>query len=88
MLFRSDGASPDVRNYRVDCNYIATKLHGWKPQWTVRRGIEELYDAYQKNAVTLEEFEGEKYKRIAHIRSRIAKGELTDDLFVRQSDAA
>ena len=84
----ADGASPDVRNYRVDCNYIATKLHGWKPQWTVRRGIEELYDAYQKNAVTLEEFEGEKYKRIAHIRSRIAKGELTEDLFSSQSEEA
>lgn len=82
----ADGASPDVRNYRVDCNYIAKKLHGWKPQWTVRRGIEELYDAYVSNGVTLEEFEGEKYKRIAHIRSRIAKGELTEDLFDLQSE--
>ncbi|MHA7859645.1 MAG: NAD-dependent epimerase/dehydratase family protein [Henriciella sp.] len=82
----ADGASPDVRNYRVDCNYIAKKLHGWKPQWTVRRGIEELYDAYVKNGVTLEEFEGEKYKRIAHIRSRIAKGELSEDLYDLQGE--
>lgn len=84
LLGFADDASPDVRNYRVDCNYIATKLHGWKPQWTVRRGIEELYDAYQRNNVTLEEFEGEKYKRIAHIRARITVGELSEDLFVKQ----
>lgn len=83
----ADGASPDVRNYRVDCNYIATKLHGWKPQWTVRRGIEELYDAYKTHGVTLEEFEGEKFKRIAHIRQRIASGELSDELFELQTEA-
>ena len=83
----ADGASPDVRNYRVDCNYIATKLHGWKPQWTVRRGIEELYDAYKTHGVTLEEFEGEKFKRIAHIRQRIEAGELSEELFELQTEA-
>lgn len=81
----SDGASPDVRNYRVDCNYIARKLHGFKPQWTCRRGVEQLYDAFHSSGLTLEAFEGPTYKRIAHVRQRIDEGHIDEDLFpVRQ----
>ncbi|MEQ8558143.1 MAG: NAD(P)-dependent oxidoreductase [Henriciella sp.] len=73
-------AGPDKRNYRVDCNHIARKLHGFKPQWTCRRGVEQLLDAYRATRVTLEEFEGERFKRIAHIKRRIAEGSLTGEL--------
>ena len=34
--------SPDKRCYRVDCNLLARTIHGFKPQWTVRRGVEQL----------------------------------------------
>ncbi|MCG8441994.1 MAG: NAD(P)-dependent oxidoreductase, partial [Caulobacterales bacterium] len=77
--FASD-AAPDKRNYRVDCNYIARKLHNFKPQWTCRRGIEQLYDAYQNVGLTLDEFEGEKFKRIAHVKKLIREGEIGEDL--------
>jgi nucleoside-diphosphate-sugar epimerase len=73
-------AGPDTRCYRVDCNDIARRLHAFKPQWTARRGIEQLYDAYCANALTLEEFEGERFKRIAHVRKLIRDGELDEDL--------
>ena len=39
-------ASPDLRCYRVDCTKIAKTLRGFKPQWTARRGAEQLYLAY------------------------------------------
>ncbi|NJO31773.1 MAG: SDR family oxidoreductase [Rhodospirillales bacterium] len=74
------GAAPDKRNYRVDCNYIARKLRNFKPQWTCRRGIEQLYDAYRSVGLTLEEFEGEKFMRIAHIKKLIREGELDESL--------
>ena len=51
-------AGPDTRCYRVDCNKIARVLHGFKPQWTARRGVEELYESYRRVGLTLEEFEG------------------------------
>ena len=35
-----------MRNYRVNCDKIAETLPAFEPQWTVRRGVEELYDAY------------------------------------------
>lgn len=73
-------AGPDKRCYRVDCNKIAVKLHDFKPQWTARRGIEQLYEEYKKVGLTLEEFEGIKYMRIAHVKHLIQKGLLDKDL--------
>ena len=85
----SDGASPDIRNYRVDCNYIARKLHNFKPQWTCRRGVEQLYEAFVSSGLTLEDFEGPRFKRIAHMKHRIAEGTVSEDLFpVRQMATA
>ena len=76
-------AGPDPRCYRVDCNKIARTLHGFKPQWTVERGIEQLYQAYRDVGLTLEEFEGERYKRIAHIKHLVEDGLLDDGLYWR-----
>lgn len=69
-------AGPDTRCYRVDCNRIARTLHGFKPQWTARRGVEELYDAYSGAGLTLEDFEGARFKRIAHVRKLITDQQL------------
>jgi nucleoside-diphosphate-sugar epimerase len=76
----ADDAAPDARCYRVDCNRIARELHGFKPQWTARRGVEELYDAFCREGITLNDFEGERYKRIAHIKSLIGSGRLDSTL--------
>lgn len=73
-------AGPDTRCYRVDCNYIARRLHAFKPQWTARRGVEQLYDAYCTTGLMLEDFEGERFKRIAHVKKLIRDGELDDNL--------
>lgn len=73
-------AAPDKRCYRVDCNKIARTLHGFKPQWTARRGVEELYAAYQRIGLTLEDFEGPRYMRIAHVKKLVTEGLLDTDL--------
>ena len=73
-------AGPDKRCYRVDCNKIARVLRDFKPQWTARRGIEQLYDAYKKEGLTHEEFEGPKFKRIAHVKKLIDEGMLDKNL--------
>ncbi len=73
-------AGPDKRCYRVDCNHIARTLHGFKPQWTARRGVEQLYEAFKRVGLTLEDFEGERFKRIAHIKKLIADGVVDSKL--------
>lgn len=77
--FASD-AGPDKRCYRVDCNRIARVLHGFKPQWTARRGVEQLYQAYKTIGLKLEDFEGPKFMRIAHIRKLVSEGLLDENL--------
>jgi nucleoside-diphosphate-sugar epimerase len=77
-------AGPDKRNYRVDCNKLACVLHDFKPQWTARRGIEQLYEAYKNTGLTLGEFEGPKYMRIAHIKSLVEKDQLDENLRWRE----
>ena len=74
------GAGPDKRCYRVDCNKIARVLRDFKPQWTARRGVQELYEAYQKVGLTLDEFEGPKYMRIAHVKALIDETVLDESL--------
>ncbi len=64
----------------MDCNKIARVLHDFKPQWTVRRGVEQLYEEYKRIGLTLEEFEGPKFMRIAHVKHLIEDGLLDNDL--------
>jgi nucleoside-diphosphate-sugar epimerase len=73
-------ASPDKRNYRVDCSKIMRTLPEFKPVWTVRRGIEQLYDAYKRVALTEQVFLSSRYLRIRHIRELQAAGKLDDSL--------
>jgi len=74
------GASPDTRNYRVDFSKAEKSLPGYTPQWTLRAGIEELYDAYKSHGMTRDEFLGPRYYRLKVIRGRIERGELDTNL--------
>ncbi|NEO20779.1 NAD-dependent epimerase/dehydratase family protein, partial [Moorena sp. SIO4A5] len=73
-------AGPDKRCYRVDCSRIIQTLPEFKPQWNARRGAQELYQAYQTVGLTLEEFEGPRYQRIAHIKQLLSTGRLDQTL--------
>ncbi len=81
-------AAPDTRSYRVNFDKIAKTLPTFKPQWDAFKGAEQLYAAYKKSGVTLEEFEGARYSRIAHIRKLLADDLLDGDLRARESVAA
>ena len=73
-------AGPDTRCYRVNCDKIARTLHEFKPQWTARRGILQLYERYSESGLTLPEFEGPKFMRIAHIKQLVSEGLLDERL--------
>ena len=46
LEYAADGG-PDKRCYRVECSKIVELLPAYKPAWTVRLGVEELYAAYE-----------------------------------------
>jgi nucleoside-diphosphate-sugar epimerase len=74
------GGGPDKRSYRVDCSKITRVLPEFEPQWTVRRGVEQLRDAYARNGLTFEEFTGTRYLRINRVRELQEAGRLDDEL--------
>lgn len=67
---------PDARCYRVDFSKIARALPAFQPEWNARRGAQELSAAFARVGLDAGDFEGERYKRIAHIKHLIAGGQL------------
>lgn len=76
-------ASPDLRNYRVNCDKIRRVVPAFQPRWTLRAGIEQLYEAYRQIGLTQEDFLGPRYFRIGHIKERMATGGLDERLMPR-----
>jgi nucleoside-diphosphate-sugar epimerase len=81
-------AGPDRRCYRVDCGKIARVLPWFAPEWDARRGARQLYEAYTRVGLQLEEFEGARYKRIDHVRRLLADGLLDSALRWQRRDVA
>jgi nucleoside-diphosphate-sugar epimerase len=77
--YSADGG-PDPRSYRVNFSKIKNQLPGFKPQWNIRRGAEELFAACKTANLKLEDFDGPRFKRILHIRKLLAAGKLDSEL--------
>jgi nucleoside-diphosphate-sugar epimerase len=71
------GGGPDKRCYRVTCDKIRRMLPGFRPQWTARKGAQELYDAYRGAGLRAEDMQQGRYVRLKHIR-RLQEGRKLD----------
>jgi nucleoside-diphosphate-sugar epimerase len=76
----AEGASPDIRNYRVNCDKVAETLPAFKPEWTVRRSAEELLAAFTRHGLDLDDFLSRRFMRIKHVRELQAEGALDERL--------
>ncbi len=76
----AEGGGPDPRCYRVDCTKIARALPAFRPQWSVRKGVDELYAAYRLNRLTSEQFLGNKSLRLKKIKKLQDEHRLDEDL--------
>ena len=74
------GGGPDLRCYRVNFDKITRMIPAFKPQWTARKGAQELYDAYRKVGLTAAEVEQGRYIRISQIRRLQQAGRLDAEL--------
>ena len=81
-------AGPDKRSYRVDFSKIRKMLPEYKPQWNARKGAKQLYEAYQRIGLRLEDFEGPRYKRIDHIKKLLRNGSLDETLRWKTQETA
>ena len=76
----ANDASPDPRSYRVDFSKFASQFPNCEFEWTAERGTDELADAYAAVGLTLDDFEGGRYIRLARIRQLLEGSTLEADL--------
>lgn len=76
----AEGAGPDTRNYRVDFSKICRVLPAYQPEWTIPAGIQQLARDMSTHGLSVDDFEGPRYVRLAKIRELIASGRLDDHL--------
>lgn len=72
----ADGARADARCYRVKCDRLPRVVPTFKAKWDLAAGVRELHEAYRARGLTPEAFEGTRYQRLAHLRQRLADGEI------------
>ena len=73
-------AGPDSRSYRVDFRKIQRDLPGFRPQWTVKLGAQQLLASYQEVGLALEDFEGTRFKRVAQLKELLGTGRIDETL--------
>jgi nucleoside-diphosphate-sugar epimerase len=76
----ASGGGPDKRCYRVNCDKIQRVLPAFKPQWTARKGAQELCDAYRAVGLTVEDITNGRYFRIHTIQTLLNAGRLDTKL--------
>ncbi|MFC1888809.1 NAD-dependent epimerase/dehydratase family protein [Thermodesulfobacteriota bacterium] len=73
-------AEPDQRTYNVDFSKITERIPGFKPRWTLDKGVEEIYRSFKEQGITIEEFDGNRYIRLKHLKHLMEGGQLSEDL--------
>jgi nucleoside-diphosphate-sugar epimerase len=76
----AEGAGPDLRSYRVDFGKLASRFPDLHMTWTVRRGVQEILEAYDRHGLTLDAFLSGRFVRLAHIRMLLDDGRLDAEL--------
>jgi nucleoside-diphosphate-sugar epimerase len=74
------GGGPDKRCYRVSCEKIRRVLPNFRPQWTARKGAQELYDSYRAIGLTREDLESGRYVRMDQIQRLLDARKLESSL--------
>jgi nucleoside-diphosphate-sugar epimerase len=71
-----EGGGPDPRCYRVNCDKISRAIPGFRTEWTVQRGVQELYASYVSNRLTSEAFA--RYFRLAQVQKLLTERSLDE----------
>jgi nucleoside-diphosphate-sugar epimerase len=71
----------DKRDYRVDFTKINSKLPGYKPEWNVKKGAEQLVEIFDRIGLTKELFESAPHTRLKQITHLIETKQIDADFF-------
>ncbi len=71
----------DSRSYRVNFDKITRELPNFKPKWTLKKGIEEVYEAYKKYGMNEDKFTGRYFIRLKQLQYHIENKHIDNKLF-------
>lgn len=74
-------AGPDKRCYRVNFDKIRSDLPEFECEWNAEKGVIELVETFKSLGLTVDDFEGPKYSRIAKLRHLMDTGRISDNLY-------
>ncbi|HEY2826907.1 MAG TPA: SDR family oxidoreductase [Pirellulales bacterium] len=77
--YAADGG-PDLRCYRVDCGEFSRQVPMYKPRWNVRRGAEQLIDAFRRSPLTVNDLKQNRFMRLPVLRQLMESGTVDGDL--------
>jgi nucleoside-diphosphate-sugar epimerase len=61
----------DPRNYRVNFDLLNKTLPDFKLEYTLNKGMEELFQKYVEHKFSLKDFEGDKFVRLRTLKKKI-----------------
>ncbi len=76
----SDNSNKDSRSYKVDFGKIKNNL-GYKTIWSLEKGIKQLYDCFEKEKFTKEDFNDKKFYRLKQLSWLLENNKLNKELF-------
>jgi nucleoside-diphosphate-sugar epimerase len=71
----------DSRSYKVNFDKIKNELPEFKPQWTLKKGIEDLYLNYRKEQMNEEKFNARFYIRLKQLQFLMDNDMINNNLF-------
>lgn len=72
--------SGDTRSYKVNFDKALKYLPGFKPEWTLEKGCEELLEWFNKNRAISNIIESRKYIRLKQLEFLIESGKVDSEL--------
>jgi nucleoside-diphosphate-sugar epimerase len=76
----------DARSYRVDFSKIRDRLN-FSPEWNVRKGIDEIRNALNREVFGEEEFRSARFYRVRYLKHLLDAGSLGPDLRWKTSES-
>jgi len=76
----AEGAGTDPRSYQVDFSKVMSALPSFRCEWDARKGAASLASDYRAASMDEAMFAGDRFTRLARIRTLLAEGRLDGDL--------
>lgn len=73
----------DSRSYRVNFDKITKILPDFKPEWNLRKGIEQIYKYYREYGMDFEKFNGRYFVRLKQIKYLLENNKVDSNLYWR-----